>query len=227
MDEVVRALEKCPLFCDIGTRDLPALLGCLLAKNSSFERNSFIFLAGEDVSSVGIVLSGGVHILQEDFWGKRTILARIEPGELFGEAFYCAGIEKLPVSALAAERSEILTVNIIRALSPCSPSCGFHLRLITNLVRVLAMKNVMLTRKIGHITRMTIREKLMSYLSSRASQENSASFGIPFSRQELADYLSVDRSAMSSELGRMRDEGILRLKGRRFELLGDGARAKR
>jgi CRP-like cAMP-binding protein len=219
MENYPQALKKCPLFSGICESELQALLKCLSASRSVFEKNHFVFSADERATSVGVVLSGGVLILQEDFWGNRSILTRIDPGELFGEAFSCAGVEKLPVSALAAEKSEILLIDFRKVAVTCSSNCEFHSRLINNMIQILAMKNIMLTQKIEHITRKTIREKLMSYLSAQSRQSKSDSFVIPFNRQELADYLSVDRSAMSSELGRMRDEGILSFDRSSFELL--------
>jgi CRP-like cAMP-binding protein len=221
-------LESCPLFAEIGGDGLVKLMKCLSASSGRFEKNSFIFLAGESVPSAGIVLSGAVHVIMEDFWGNRAIMARLEPGELFGEAFQCAGLQKLPVSAQATETSEILSIDLPKALSPCSEQCHFHLKFIRNMIRALAEKNILLTQKIGYVTRRTIREKLMSYLSFQASQTKAAgrenqdkiAFKIPFSRQELADYLSADRSALSAELGRMRDEGILSFEKNRFVLFG-------
>jgi CRP-like cAMP-binding protein len=221
----MHVLENCPLLAEIDGDGLVKLMKCLSVSSGRFEKNSFIFLAGESVPSAGIVLSGAVHVIMEDFWGNRAIMARLEPGELFGEAFQCAGLQKLPVSALAAETSEILSIDVAKAMSPCSEQCHFHLKLIQNLIRVLAEKNILLTQKIGYVTRRTIREKLMTYLSSQAKtadreSRDKTSFKIPFSRQELADYLSADRSALSAELGRMRDDGILGFKKNRFVLYG-------
>jgi CRP-like cAMP-binding protein len=144
----------------------------------------------------------------------------VELGGLFGEAFACAGAENLPVGVMAAEESEILLMNHERMLTSCPSACAFHTALIRNLTRILAEKNVILTQKLEHVTRRTTREKLLSYLSARAKLAKGNVFDIPFSRQELADYLSVERSAMSAELSRMRNEGLLRYKRNHFELCG-------
>ncbi|GHV49629.1 Crp/Fnr family transcriptional regulator [Synergistales bacterium] len=176
-------------------------------------------MAGEDVTAIGIVLSGGVHVLQEDFWGSRAILSHVAPGELFAEAFSCAGVGSLPVSVITTEPSEILFLDYKRVATTCSSSCAFHTGLIKNMMQILAGGNVMLTQKIEHLTRHTTREKLLSYLSEQARQAGQSAFEVPFNRQELADYLSVDRSAMSSELCKMRDDGILRFCKNHFELL--------
>jgi CRP-like cAMP-binding protein len=176
-------------------------------------------MAGGSLNSIGVVLAGSIHIIQDDFWGNRTLVARLEPVEIFGEAFAFGGGDDLPVGILAAEQSDILLINCKKIITTCPSACIFHTRLIKNLIQVMAQKNSMLMQKIEHITHRTTREKLLSYFSLQARQMKSNVFEIPFNRQELADYLSVDRSAMSSELGRMRDEGILHFRKNRFELL--------
>jgi CRP-like cAMP-binding protein len=216
-------IQNCPLFSGIEESDFRILSACLSAVKKRFEKNDFVFAAGEEADSIGIVLSGAVHVLREDFWGNREILTRVGPGGLFGEAFACAEVgaaipEKLPVSVQAAEESEILLINSRRLHIFCPSACAFHTVLIRNLTRVLAAKNVILTQKLEHVTRRTTRGKLLSYLSEQAKRAGGKVFDIPFSRQELADYLSVDRSAMSAELSRMRDENLLRWHRNHFEL---------
>jgi CRP-like cAMP-binding protein len=218
MDSVFAILQGCPLFSDIEEADLSRLFSCLSAVQKRFEKNGFVFAADEKADSIGIVLSGAVHVLREGFWGDREILTRIEPGGLFGEAFACANVDRLPVSVMAAEESEILLVNCKRIFMSCPSVCSFHAVLIRNLTRVLAEKNVTLTQKLEHVTRRTTRDKLLSYLSEQAKLAGGKVFDIPFNRQELADYLSVDRSAMSAELSRMRDENLLRWHRNHFEL---------
>lgn len=218
MNLVPPILQKCPLFFGIEEPDVRMLSDCLSAAQKRFEKNSFVFLTNEKADFFGIVLSGAVHVLREDFWGNREILTRIEPGGLFGEAFACANVDRLPVSVMAAEESEILLVNCKLIFMSCPSACSFHAVLIRNLTRVLAEKNVTLTQKLEHVTRRTTRDKLLSYLSEQAKLAEGKVFDIPFNRQELADYLSVDRSAMSAELSRMRDENLLRWHRNHFEL---------
>ncbi|MDR3231188.1 MAG: Crp/Fnr family transcriptional regulator [Synergistaceae bacterium] len=213
------AIKKCALFATVDESDLEALLNCLGATTDVFEKNDFIFRVDDAAVSVGLVLSGGVHVLQEDFWGNRAIVARVESGDSFGEAFSCAGVEKLPVAVVAAERSEVLFLDYGRTAGVCSSVCPFHVGLIENMMRILAEKNIALTQKMEHLTRRTTREKLLSWLSEQARRAGSNSFEIPFNRQELAEYLSVDRSAMSAELSKMRKENLLRCERSRFELL--------
>ncbi len=211
-------IKTCPLFSGIADAELAALLGCLAITAKNCAKDDFVFTTGERSGPMGLVLSGSVHIVQEDFWGRRTILTRIVPGELFGEAFACAGLERLPVSALAAEAAEIILFDYRKIASPCARACACHSGLINNMLRILARKNVFLVQKIEHLSRRSTREKLLAYLSARARETGQSNFAIPFNRQELADYLAVDRSAMSSELSRMREEGILEFKRNEFEL---------
>ncbi len=208
-----------PLFEGIKETEFSTLISCLAAKVRKYEKNEYVFRNGEHVDSIGLVLIGSVRVMHEDFWGKTMILAHIEKGGVFGEAFSCADVEKLPVSVVAAEPLEVMLINIKRIVNTCGAACSFHTVLIKNMINLLARKNIMLTEKIQHITRRNTREKLLSYLSSQSKSANSHSFSIPFSRQELADYLSVERSAMSSELSKMRNEGILSFDRNRFELL--------
>jgi CRP-like cAMP-binding protein len=216
------ALLACPLFERISISDVEAILSCLSASRKSYEKRNFIFLPETPVVSVGILLSGSAYVVQDDFWGNRRILARIEPGGLFGESCSCAEVDRMPFAVIAAEKSTALFVNYKRITTLCSSVCAFHARLIQNMLHILAEENMGLMQKIEHITRPTIREKLSSYLSSEARKAGAQGFVIPFNRQDLADYLGVDRSAMSHELCKMRDEGLLRFKKNHFELTAGG-----
>lgn len=211
-------LRRCPLFAGMDTAEISDALHCLSAKERQYAKGQAVFLAGQHVVTVGIVLAGGVHVEKDDYWGNRTILAHIGPGELFGEAFACAGVEKLPVSVTAAEKTRVMLVDYNKIVTTRAPGCSFHTRLVQNMLRILAQKNVVLTQKMETITQRTTREKLLAYLSAQARQAGSRRFAIPFNRQELADYLAVDRSAMSAQLSQMQREGLLRTNKNQFEL---------
>jgi len=220
MQEYLFILKKSPLFSGIEENEAEQLLSCLGAKTAAYLKNQYIFRAGETTSSAGLVLSGSVHILKEDVWGNRGILAEAQTGDLFGETYAVLPKRPLEVSAFAAENTEILFLSMHKILTICSSACRFHTLLIQNLLSVLAQKNLMLTEKMEHLTKRSTREKLLSYLSAEAQRQQSSAFEIPYNRQQLADYLSVDRSAMSGELGKLRDEGLLRFHKNRFELKG-------
>ena len=213
------SLEKCPLFKGLAEKEIVAILDCLNAKTKSYTRGSYVFEAGQKVISIGIVTSGCVNIVQDDFWGNRTILASVGPNDIFGEAFSCADILEMPVSAICVEKSEIMLIDYRKVATTCTSACVFHTKLIGNMISILANKNVMLTKKIEHISKRNTREKILSYLSEQARQNQKSSFTIPFDRQGLADYLAVDRSAMSYVLSKLRDEGIIKYNKNEFELL--------
>lgn len=219
MKNILMTLKKCPLFMGISEIDMESLLTCLNAKEYAAPKGNVIFAAGDRPEHVGIVLDGSVHIVQEDFWGSRSILTAVQAGGVFGEAFSCAEAAVLPVSVLAHDNCTILLIDCRRILTTCSSSCAFHARLVRNLMKVVANKNIALTQKIEHITKKSVKDKVLSYLSGFALSEGTNTFSIPFNRQELADYLSVERSALSNTLGKMRDEGLIAFTKNRFTLL--------
>ncbi len=218
MTKYLHVIEKCPLFAGIEDNNIEQILSCLSVVIRKAEKNEFIFSAEDCVRSVGLILSGSVHIINEDFWGRKDILSQLGPGELFAESFSCAQEEKLSVSILAVEPTEYMLLDCGKIIRTCSSACVFHSRLISNMLQVMAHKNIRLMQKVEQVSKRTTREKLLSYLSAESKKSGGNSFQIPFNRQELADYLSVDRSAMSSELGRMRDEGLIVYNKNRFTL---------
>jgi CRP-like cAMP-binding protein len=218
MTPVSTTLALCPLFEGIEFERMEALLGCLNPKTLRCRKDCFVFRAGDKAASIGVVLSGGVRVEQEDFWGRRMILAHIGPAGVFGEALACAPEQTLPFSVVAAEASDIMLLDYRRIVTTCSSACVFHAGLIMNMVRVLAEKTISLTRKMEYLSKRTTREKLLAFLSSQAQRVGSDTVELPFNRQELADYLCVDRSALSRELGAMRAEGILAFERNRFTL---------
>ncbi|MEL4105642.1 Crp/Fnr family transcriptional regulator [Oscillospiraceae bacterium WX1] len=219
MTPYLSTLKKCPLFAGIDDTDIDKILPCLSATVFQYEKNTFVFSADDSVFTVGIILSGSIHIIKEDFWGRKDILSQAEAGDLFAESFSCAQSERIAVSVLAAERSEVMLVNCRKIIKTCSSACLFHAQLIANLLQIIANKNILLMQKIEQMSKRTTREKLLAYLSAEAEKVGRSAFDIPFNRQELADYLAIDRSAMSSELGRMRDEGLLTFERNHFELM--------
>ncbi|NLH00631.1 MAG: Crp/Fnr family transcriptional regulator [Clostridiales bacterium] len=218
MKKYFNIIKKSPLFSGVSDEELEIMLKCLSASIQDYSKGQFILRSGDNVSSVGMVLSGSVHIIKEDFWGNRNIISASAPGQLFAETYAFAHGAPLNVSAVAEEPSTVLFFDAHRILTVCSSACGFHTKLIRNLLSVFAEKNLILNEKLTHMTQRTTREKLLSYLSSEAVRHGSPSFEIPFNRQQLADYLSVDRSSMSNELCKMRDEGILSFKKNSFVL---------
>lgn len=214
----IEFLCKTPLFDGIAQNETESLLHCLSYRIKKFEKNTFILRQGDVCEEAALVLSGSVHIITEDFWGNRTILSDISPGSVFAETFAFEGSKPLTVSALAVSDAEILFFSINKILTVCSSACTFHSRIIRNFVQVLALKNIMLNRKLFYLSFRSTREKLLAYFSDQAKNAKREKFIIPFTRQELADYLCVDRSAMSSEISKLHKEGVLETHKNEFTL---------
>lgn len=219
MEKYYSVLSKCPMFRDISRENLIGLLGCLGGKTEKYGNDETIFSEGEPVRGIGIVLSGMVQIVRIDYYGNRSIVANIEPSNLFGESFACAGIEAIPVDVVSAGNTEILLIDAARIISTCSSACDFHRQIIFNLLQVVAAKNLFFNQKMDIVSKRSTREKLMTYLLLQAKENNSSSFVIPFDRQELADYLGVDRSGLSTEIGKLRREKVIECEKSRFRLL--------
>jgi CRP-like cAMP-binding protein len=219
MKNYLDILKDVKLFSGIKETELLPLLSCLCARVLSYAKGETVLLNGDIVDSFGIVLSGQVQIVQDDYFGNRSILSKVGVGSLFGESFACAEANSLPISVIAISNSDLLFINKDKLTMPCSNACGFHSRLIQNLLYIVSSKNIALTRKIEFMSKRTTREKLLAYLSDEAMKAGSSRFTIPFNRQELADYLSVERSAMSAELSKLRDDGVLKYHKNQFELL--------
>ena len=207
--EISACVTSSPLFRDIAPADLASLLDCLDARERAYEKGAWLLRRGEWTDRLGLVLSGTVHILREDFWGNQMILSACGPGDVFGEVFACLPDSTTDVSVRAVSDSQVVYLDVPHLLTVCPNACPFHSRLIRNFITVLAQKNRTLSRKIHHLTQRGIRGKLLSYLSEQSALLGKTTFSIPYNRQQLADYLSVDRSALSAELGRLQQEGIL------------------
>lgn len=202
-------LKLSKLFEGINESEIEDVLFCLSAAKISFRRGEYVYHAGENISSVALILEGSVHIQREDYWGNLSILNKVFKGEVFGEAYAVSESCAILNNAVAVENSVILFLDFNRIFTAGPSECKFYTQLIQNFFALLAEKNRMLAQKLGHMSQRTTREKLLSYLSEQSIKSGSPSFDIPFNRQQLADFLSVDRSAMSNELCKMRDDGLL------------------
>ena len=208
-------LSQTALFRGCSPRETADMLQCLRAERRVYEKDRVICHAGDTVEALGLVLSGGVNIENHDAWGNRTILDHVAPGQVFAETYACVPGEPLMVDVAAVQDTEVLFLDMGLLLSGEGPHHGTLLR---NLLTITARKNLALSRRIFYTSSKTIRGRLLSYLSDQAVLQNSPSFSIPFDRQQLADYLGVDRSALSNELGKMRREGLLSARKNHFRL---------
>lgn len=218
MKKYLEILRGCDLFFGIDGDRLLLMLNCLGAKVIEFDRKYTIFAEGYPARHIGIMLSGSAQVVRMDYNGNRSIVAGIERGEVFAEAFACAEVDALPVSVVASDPCEVMLIDCSHILHTCSNNCGFHQQLIFNLMKGMAVKNLEAFRKIDITSKRTTREKLMAYLNQQAKKAGSSRFEIPFDRQELADYLEVDRSGLSAEISKLRSEGILASSRKQFEL---------
>ena len=218
----MKELLHCPLFEGVSESELSAVIACLGARRMSYARGEAIYSEGDPARSIGILISGNAQVIREDYFGNRSILARIEPPDLFAEIFVCAETDRMPVTVIATEDCKALLIDGYRLLHTCGHACAFHQQMIFNLMKILARKNLLFHQKIEITSRRTTREKLMTYLLLQAKQQQSSRFEIPYDRQELADYLEVDRSGLSAEISRLRREGVIECSRNRFRLLENG-----
>ena len=219
MRENLPILRACPLFEGIREADLLGMLGCLGAVPMNVKKGQNVFSEGDQAVRVGIVLEGKLLLLREDYFGNRSIFGQVLPGQLFGETYAFSHARSLPVTVSAEEDSRLLLLDSRRITTCCSNACEFHNRVIYNLLRLVADKNLLLHQKIQITSQRTTAEKLMAYLSQQAKLHNSPTFTIPYDRQALADYLEVDRSGLSTEIGKLKKQGILSCEKNRFTLL--------
>lgn len=217
--EYLSILNKIQLFQGISENELENMLKCLDANIKQFDKEDIIIMTGSEINSVGIVLSGNVKIIEENIFGNQSIIAEIGEGHIFAETFACAGIEKSPVTVIASSACKIMFISFQRIIKSCSSACTFHTRLIRNMLHMIASKNLMLKDKIELLSQRTTRDKLLNYLNSMVKRQKTTKIVIPFNRNELADFLSVDRSAMSRELCKLRDEGVIEFNKNEFEIL--------
>ena len=217
MRKIFETVKSNPLFEGISYSSFTDMLKCMSAKTAVYGKDDVILLSGNAVDSVGLIISGSAKVIKEDIDGRLSILAVLGVSEAFGEVFACAGVDHSPVTVQATEKTEILFIDYKRIISPCATACSFHAKLIENMLKLVAKKNLMLNRKIEIISKRTTREKLLTFFDMQRGMAKK--FTIPYNREELADYLCVDRSAMSNELSKMRDSGLIKFSRNNFELL--------
>ncbi|MBQ7288610.1 MAG: Crp/Fnr family transcriptional regulator [Clostridia bacterium] len=219
MKKYISVLKQTKLFSGVSEKETEAMLGCLDAKLKRYKKGEYIFRQGQFLENISILVKGSILIQSEDYWGNRSIVNHIGVGDMVGEAY--AGADNVPIlnDVVAMEDCDVVFFNINKLLTTCSATCCFHSKVVQNMFYTVSEKNRKLVQKLGHISKRSTREKLISYLSEEAKKQNSSHITIPFNRQQLADFLSVDRSAMSNELCKMQNEGLLNFKKNQFQLI--------
>ena len=209
MNKYIGILKRTQMFAGVIDDEISSMLNCLGARLKSYKKGEYVLRQGEHLSDIIVLVEGNLHIQKDDYWGNRSILGQISVGELFGEAYIAPESSALLNDVVAVEDSTIILFDVKRIITTCPSACRFHAMVVQNMFFAISEKNRRLVQKLGHMSKRSTREKLISYLSEEAKKQNTASFTIPFNRQQLADFLSVDRSAMSNELCKMRDDGLL------------------
>lgn len=217
MEKYFDVLESVSLFNAINKNELESMLRCLDTQIIHVKKNEVVLLAGNCPKHVGIVLSGQLHIVKDDYEGNHTLVAAVTSGEIFAEALCCAGVKESPVTVMADTDSAIMLLRFERILHSCPHSCDFHTKLIENMLEVMAKRNLMLQNRINILGAHSVREKVMRYLESFIPKQG-REIQIPFNREGLANYLCVERSALSHELSRMKKDGLIDYKKNLFIL---------
>lgn len=212
-------LLSVPLFSGITENELNQLLYCCRSYEAEYKKGDFIILDDDKVTYVGIVLSGSVNMLKNDIYGNQTLLTYIGPGELFGENFAIPKEQNANVSFVAGQTTHVLFMAAFNLIHSCSRNCTFHQTLVQNFFDLLGKKSVRLMEKIEITSKTTIRDKILAYLSMLSQEQKSRYVTLPITKSELAEYLSVNRSAMMRELTNMRNDGLIDFDKNTFRIL--------
>ena len=218
-DLLIHAFSTHPMFRDISLTDCRTLMNCLGCREKTYQKDQIIAATENSSRQIGIVISGCIHIIKEDIWGRRTFLTYTGDDGIFGEMLMGENLSERGILFKAAEPTTILIIPADRILHPCRNSCPFHHKLSRNLFDLLSRRNAALTEKIEITSKSSLREKILAYLSLEAQKTGSMKVTIPLSRSEMADYLCTNRSALSRELANMKKDGILDYDLRTFHLL--------
>lgn len=204
----LEAFHSCSLFAGLTRDEIVELLDELVAQEVTYRKHEFVLHLADCPRYVGVLIEGKADITQEDFWGNRNLIAQLHPGQIFAESFAFTNSETT-VAVQAQQDSTVVWLDPRRIFQSDSSTDTYRIKIAENLIGLFARKNRYLNQKLRHISQRTTKEKLLSYLSSVARANSSDTFTIPFDRQQLADYLSVERSAMCSELSKLQKQGYL------------------
>ncbi len=207
------------IFDNIDAKDKAAMFNCLNAYTKNYSRGQTIFDAGADTRFIGLIEEGSVQMITEDMWGNTSLLSCSQEGDVFGESLVCAAEHNYLITYVAESDCKVLLMDYRRVLQSCNLCCVFHHRLIENMVKIIAEKNIELIKKIDVISKLHIREKIITYLSQCSAKYDSDTFTLPFGRVKMAEYLCVDRSALTRELSKMAEKGIIKYDKNTFTLL--------
>lgn len=218
MIEELEKVKDSLLIKGIKIEELSSMLGCLRGIIKKYEKGETVLSEGTQIKKFGLLIDGKLQVVQYDYLGNKSVISVIEPKQIFGEAFAYVN-KKSSMDVEAVENSKVLFLDSDKLSTPCEHCCTFHKQLVQNLLFIISNKNVNLTQKIECMSKRTTKEKILTFLSLESIKTHSKEFTISLDRQALANYLGVERSAMSAELSKLRKEGIIEYKKNRFKLL--------
>ena len=219
MKKFIPVLKKSKLFEDVSPSDIALMLSCLGAQVKTYEKDEYVITEGDIAHNIAILISGRLHIVKDDYWGTRSIINIIEESDMFLESFSAAGGKEVSHSVVAKTLSAVMFFDVNKILTVCSSGCSFHSMIVKNLFFAVCEKNRTLAGRLNVVSKRSIREKLMAYLSEQAKKAGNDTFALPFNREQLSDYIFADRSAVSRELCKMREEGLIDFNKNKFTLL--------
>lgn len=214
----ISSITKSPLFKGIKKDEIRHILGCLNSYNKTYSKGSYVWHAGDKPKNIGLILDGQVNIIKEDILGNTTVIANINSSNIFGESFAITKAKEYPVSAQVSTDSIILLLEYNRLITLCKKLCPFHKKLIDNLLTITAQKNIKLKNRINCITKKDIRQKVLYFLVDEIEINNKYEVEIPFNREELANYLGVNRSALSRILSELKKEDLIEFNKNMFKV---------
>lgn len=209
-------MENISIFKNLGKEEIAKMMNCFNANVIAFKKERTIISNVGNINTIGIIIKGNANLIRYDYDGNRTILEKLNIGDLFGEIFSPANSSEL--SVIATSECEVLFIKYNCLINKCQKNCTCHSLLINNMLQLLSNKIISMNEKIEILTKRTIREKLLEYFNILARKENKKTFIIPFSYTELADYLAIDRSAMMREIKNLKDEGFIKTNKKRITL---------
>lgn len=218
MEKYFNQIKNSPLFFGMNEDELKGILECFNARLKSYEAGEMIIRQSDVITNLYLVLEGEVNIEKDTYWGRRIIISKLGVNDNIAMSFVACKAVESTIDAVAAENTKLLVLNYEKCTSMCQNACARHKVLINNMFEILAKENLELLQKIENVSQKSIRDKLLTYLSNEARKNKNNSFEIPFNRQDLADYLNIDRSAMSFELSKLQKEGLIEYDRNKFLL---------
>lgn len=208
-NNILEVLTHSPLFDGIAADALNGVLGCLQPKVSTYAKNSYIAVEGDSSTGLGIIVSGKATIVKENAAGNRIVMTTLVAGDMFGEMIIFSKSGILSVSVIAQAECQIIYLSSVKIMGTCANVCSSHKRLIVNMLTIISEKAIMLNRKVEYLAIKGMREKISTYLLEQHKLTEKNTFDMTLNRNDLADFFNVSRTALSREMGRMRDEGLI------------------